>query len=121
MHYAGFRGSAKDLRAGLHHGLFCLGCCWALMILMIGFGIMNVAAMVGLALIIAIEKRWRYGETFAKTIGVAAIVWALVIVVEPGAAPGLDPDLLMNMGDMGSGQRSCQRASSGVGEQIQDF
>jgi len=102
MHYAGFRGVTKDLRAGLHHGLFCLGCCWALMILMIGFGVMNIAAMVGLALIIAIEKRWRHGETFAKAIGVAAIVWALVIAVEPGAAPGLDPGSLMSMGDKGS-------------------
>ena len=76
---------------------FCLGCCWALMILMIGFGVMNIAAMVGLALIIAIEKRWRHGETFAKAIGVASVIWAFVIMIEPGAAPGLNPGSLISM------------------------
>jgi predicted metal-binding membrane protein len=72
------------------------------MILMIGFGVMNILAMVGLALIIAIEKHWKYGEIFAKGVGVASIIWALVIVVEPGAAPGLDPSSLKRMGQIGS-------------------
>ena len=67
------------------------------MILMIGFGVMNIAAMVGLALIITIEKRWRHGEIFAKVIGVASIVWSSVILVEPSAAPGLNPGSLISM------------------------
>ncbi len=86
-----FRGRWRDVRAGLHHGLFCLGCCWGLMVLMVAVGVMNVAAMVLLAAIIAAEKHWRYGETLAPVVGIACLVWAAVIVVEPGAAPGLDP------------------------------
>ena len=63
---------------------------------------MNIAAMVGLALVIAIEKRWRHGEIFSKAIGVTAIVWALVIIVEPGAARGLHASSFMGMDNMGS-------------------
>jgi len=112
MHYLGFRGPLRDVRAGAHHGLFCLGCCWALMVLMVAFGVMNVAAMVGLALVIAVEKHWRHGERFARAVGVVAVAWALLIVVDPGFAPGLDPDAVMDMDmdgmdmpmdDMGSG------------------
>ena len=103
MRYVGFRGPLRDMRAGAHHGLFCLGCCWALMVLMVAFGVMNVAAMVGLALVIAIEKHWGHGERFAQAVGVIAVVWALVIIVEPGAAPGLNPDAIVDMGKMGMG------------------
>mgnify|MGYP001589415137 FL=1 len=100
MHYLGFKGPLRDVRAGGHHGLFCLGCCWALMVLMVAFGVMNVAAMVGLALVIAVEKHWRHGGLFARAVGVVAVLWALLIVIDPGFAPGLDPDALMDMGGM---------------------
>ena len=95
MHSLGFRGPLRDLKAGAHHGYFCLGCCWALMLLMITFGVMNVAAMVGLAAVITIEKMWRHGERFARAVGVACLVFAVVLVFEPGLAPGLDPDSVM--------------------------
>jgi len=97
MRYIGFRGPLREVRAGAHHGIFCLGCCWALMVLMVAFGVMNVAAMIGLALVIAVEKHWRHGERFARAIGGVAIAWAVLIIVEPSAAPGLDPDGLMGM------------------------
>jgi predicted metal-binding membrane protein len=42
-------GWAGDLGAGVRHGAYCLGCCWALMVILIAVGVMNVAAMVGLA------------------------------------------------------------------------
>jgi predicted metal-binding membrane protein len=100
MHYLGFRGPTRDLRAGASHGWFCLGCCWALMLLMIAFGVMNVGAMVGLAAVIAIEKVWRHGEVFARVFGVACLVFAVLLVFEPGLAPGLDPDSVMTMNDM---------------------
>ena len=100
MHYLGYRGRTRDLRAGASHGWFCLGCCWALMLLMIAFGVMNVGAMVGLAAVIAIEKVWRHGEAFARVFGVACLAFALVLVFEPGLAPGLDPDAVMPMTDM---------------------
>jgi predicted metal-binding membrane protein len=89
--YASFRGATRDLRAGLHHGLFCLGCCWTLMVLLVAFGVMNLVAMVGLALVIGVEKHWRHGRRFARAVGIAALVLAVLVVLEPGLAPGLDP------------------------------
>ena len=102
MHYLGYTGTLRDLRAGASHGWFCLGCCWALMLLMIAFGVMNVGAMVGLAAVIAVEKVWRHGETFARVFGVGCLVFAVLLIFEPGLAPGLDPDAVMPMmdGDM---------------------
>ncbi len=101
IHYLGFRGPLRDLKAGASHGWFCLGCCWALMILMVAFGVMNVLAMVGLALIIAVEKVWRHGERFARAVGVAAIGYALALVFVPELAPGLDPGGVMTMNHSG--------------------
>ena len=100
MHYLGFRGPTRDIRAGVSHGWFCLGCCWALMLLMIAFGVMNVAAMVGLSLVIAVEKVWRRGETFARVFGVACLLFAALLLFEPSLAPGLDPGAVTPMADM---------------------
>ncbi|MGH9086120.1 MAG: DUF2182 domain-containing protein [Acidimicrobiales bacterium] len=91
FHYASFRGRTRDLRAGLHHALYCVGCCWTLMVLMVAFGVMNLLAMAGLAVAIGIEKHWRHGRGFARAVGVAALILAFVVIVEPRVAPGLDP------------------------------
>jgi predicted metal-binding membrane protein len=95
MHYLGFTGTLRDFRAGASHGWFCLGCCWALMLLMVAFGVMNVGAMVGLAVVIALEKAWRHGETFARIVGIGCLVYAVLLMFEPGLAPGLDPGAVM--------------------------
>ena len=91
MHYLGYNGRWRDVRAGASHAAFCLGCCWALMVLMIVFGVMNVAAMVGLAVLIALEKVWRHGARLARIVGVGALVFAVAVIIRPGLAPGLDP------------------------------
>jgi predicted metal-binding membrane protein len=92
FHYVSFRGPTRDARAGLYHGLYCLGCCWALMVLLVAFGVMNVPAMIGLAVVIGVEKTWRHGDRFARFVGVAALLYGAALVVEPSLAPGLDPD-----------------------------
>lgn len=89
MEYAGYRGALRDLRAGLHHGLTCLGCCWALMALMVVFGTMNVAAMVVLGLVVAAEKLWARGMAVARGIGVASAVLAVAVLASPELAVGL--------------------------------
>lgn len=103
MHYASFRGPVRHLNAGLHHGMFCLGCCWALMVLMVVFGVMNVWAMAGLALVIAAEKLWRHGAQLARATGWASLALAVLVIPFPGLATGLNPDAVMPMGTMGMG------------------
>jgi hypothetical protein len=61
---------------------------------------MKLAATIGLALVIAVEKRWRYGEMFARFVGVVPLLWAVVIIFEPGTAPGRDPSGLIDMSEM---------------------
>ena len=96
LHYTSFKGRLRDLRAGIEHGLFCLGCCWALMLVLVAFGVMNLPAMIGVAIIIAVEKVWRFGEAFARVVGVSALVYAALVGVDPSLAPGLDPAVVMN-------------------------
>jgi predicted metal-binding membrane protein len=89
LHYGSFRGRTRDLRVGAHHGAYCLGCCWALMVILIAVGVMNLLAMVALAVLILAEKAWPRGEVIARIAGVAAIGFALAIVWLPWLAPGL--------------------------------
>lgn len=95
LHYASYRGRTRHLRAGADHGLVCVGCCWTLMVVLLVVGMMNVPAMVGLALLIALEKQWRHGELLARVAGVAALVFAFAITLDADLAPGL-----IDRGDM---------------------
>jgi predicted metal-binding membrane protein len=80
-HYGQRRGWRGAMAMGLHHGLFCTGCCWALMIMQLVLGVMNVAAMIAVATIIALEKLSPPGVALARSVGVASIAAGLWLVV----------------------------------------
>ena len=67
-------------RAGLHHGAFCALCCWALMLMQIVLGVMNLAVMAGVAAIIATEKLWKRGPLLARLVGGVSIVAGVVLI-----------------------------------------
>ena len=89
FHYASYKGSGRDLRVGIHHGLYCMGCCWGLMIVLVAVGAMNVPAMVSLAGVIFIEKLWRYGPAFSRSVGVLLLLVAALAPFIPSLLPGL--------------------------------
>jgi predicted metal-binding membrane protein len=89
LHYGAYRGALRDVRAGAHHGWYCLGCCWALMALFVVLGVMNVAAMVVLAAVVLVEKLSVHGEVLARAAGVAALAFAVAVIWMPTLAPGL--------------------------------
>ncbi len=97
LHYGSYRGRLRDVRAGAHHGGYCLGCCWGLMVILIAAGVMNVAAMIGLAAVVLIEKTWRRGPAAGRLAGVAALALAVAVVWFPWLAPGLHapPPMMM--------------------------
>jgi predicted metal-binding membrane protein len=97
LHYGSYQGRSRDLRVGIHHGAYCLGCCWGLMVILIAVGVMNVATMVGLAGLVLIEKVWRWGPAAGRLAGVAALALAVATVWLPGLAPGLHvaPPMMM--------------------------
>jgi predicted metal-binding membrane protein len=63
------------VRLGLRHGAYCLGCCWMLMALLFVGGVMNLLWVVGLTLIVAMEKLVPRGDWFGRAAGVALIGW----------------------------------------------
>jgi predicted metal-binding membrane protein len=63
----GWRGA---FRLGLHHGAFCIACCWALMLVQLAVGVMNLALMAAVALAIAMEKMLPRGPLLARVAGV---------------------------------------------------
>jgi len=89
LHYGSYRGRFRDLRVGAHHGGYCLGCCWALMVILVAVGVMNIAAMVGLAALILIEKVWAWGPMVGRLAGAAALALAVATIWLPWLAPGL--------------------------------
>ena len=96
FHYASFKGPARDLRVGMHHGFYCVGCCWGLMIVLVAVGAMNIAVMAALAAVILVEKVWRYGRPFAIALGIALIVLAVLAPSTPRLLPGLHPTTPMS-------------------------
>jgi predicted metal-binding membrane protein len=89
LHDGSYPGRFRDFRAGVRHGCYCLGCCWALMVILIAVGVMNVAAMLGLAAVVLIEKAWKRGPAAARLAGVAALGLAAATIWFPWLAPGL--------------------------------
>jgi predicted metal-binding membrane protein len=74
-------GTPGALRLGIAHGLYCLGCCWALMLLLFAGGVMNVFVIIALALWVLAEKFLPFGEKTAIASGIALLVVAGVIAV----------------------------------------
>jgi predicted metal-binding membrane protein len=74
---------------GLRHGLFCLGCCWVLFLVLLPLGVMNVAAMVAVTALVFAEKVLPRGEGVARVAAVALIAYGLFAVFVPPALPTL--------------------------------
>ncbi len=66
-------GAIGALVMGLRHGLFCLGCCWALMALLFVGGVMNLAWVAALAIAVAVEKMLPRGAQVAAVMGLVLI------------------------------------------------
>jgi predicted metal-binding membrane protein len=91
LKFGSYRGRTRDLRVGLYHGWSCLACCWALMALLVAFGLMNLIAMVVLAAVVLVEKTGPWGRRVSQVLGVAALALAVIVVFQPHFAPGLQP------------------------------
>jgi predicted metal-binding membrane protein len=82
-------GPSGALLAGVRHGAFCLGCCWALMAVLLAAGMMSLVWMGAIAAVILAEKVWRHGERLSRPLGAGMITLGLVLLAAPGLAPGL--------------------------------
>jgi predicted metal-binding membrane protein len=66
-------GSRGGLYMGVHHGLFCLGCCWGLMLVLLTVGVTSLVWMGLVAAVIFVEKVLPFGWATAKVVGVVLI------------------------------------------------
>jgi predicted metal-binding membrane protein len=87
-HWRGGRGEREAFRLGVHHGMFCLGCCWSLMLLMFAVGIGNIAWMLALGAVMAIEKNASWGRRLSAPLGAALLGWGIVLVATQGSVTG---------------------------------
>jgi len=78
-HWHGKNAGQEAFNIGWRHGLFCIGCCWALMLLMFAVGSANLSWMLVLAFVMAIEKNAPWGRKLGRPLGVVLIVTAIAI------------------------------------------
>jgi len=76
-------GARAALCTGLSHGAYCLGCCWALMSVLLVVGLMNLIWMVALSLVFLGEKCWRHGQVLPRIIGTGLALLGAVVVIHP--------------------------------------
>jgi len=80
-------GRLGAIRMGLEHGVYCLGCCWLLFVILFPLGIMNVAAMAAVTFLIFAEKSLAIGQRVARAAAVALMVYGVVVVFLPDVLP----------------------------------
>jgi predicted metal-binding membrane protein len=76
-------GALGPLRLGFDHGVYCLGCCWALMAVLVAAGGMGLAWVALIALIVLVEKLVPRAIWFGRAVGVAFVLGAVVITLRP--------------------------------------
>src|SRR4029079_9091410 len=73
-------GPSGSLQMGSRHGASCIGCCWALMAILFFGGIMNLYWIIGLAMLIVLEKTLPGGEKLSRLLGALLVVWGLSFI-----------------------------------------
>lgn len=73
-------GTKGALIMGVHHGAYCLGCCWSLMFILFFGGVMNLYWIVGLAFIVLIEKMTPFGRQLSWGISALLLVWGVSFI-----------------------------------------
>ena len=80
--HGGFQREAlPSLRLGLQHGLYCIGCCWALMLLLFVGGVMNLVWIAGLAAVVLLEKVLSDGRNVSRLVGAGLVIGGLVLAL----------------------------------------
>lgn len=77
-------GLGGSFRMGVHHGAYCLGCCWALMAVLFVVGIMNLVSVAGIGAFVLLEKTGRAGLVLSRFAGAGLVAAGLILVFRPG-------------------------------------
>ena len=72
-------GHLGALRMGIHHGVYCLGCCWALFAVMVAAGVMSLGWMLLLTLVVFVEKVFPFGRRVASMTGATLLGMGILV------------------------------------------
>lgn len=79
------RGTGAAFRLGAGHGVFCVGCCWALMLVAFAAGVANLWWMAALTAVMVFEKNGPAGQRGVRPIGLGLIVLGILVLADPAA------------------------------------
>ena len=77
--WSGGEEHVQSFRLGVDHGIFCVGCCWSLMLLMFAVGAGSVGWMLVLGTVMAIERNMPWGRQLGKPLGALLLTSGVVI------------------------------------------
>jgi predicted metal-binding membrane protein len=80
-------GRSGAVRMGLLHGLYCVGCCWLLFLILIPLGVTNVAAMVAVAALVFSEKVLPHGRGIGIMASAVLIGCGIAVAIHPSLLP----------------------------------
>jgi predicted metal-binding membrane protein len=80
-------GRRGAIRMGLVHGLYCVGCCWLFFLILVPLGVMNVAAMVAIALLVFVEKVMPWGKGVGRIAALGLVVYGCAVMLHPALLP----------------------------------
>lgn len=81
------RGTRAAFELGYRHGLFCVGCCWALMLVAFAAGFASLWWMAALTALMTYEKTAPRGLRAVPVAGTVLLVWSLLVLLHPGWLP----------------------------------
>jgi predicted metal-binding membrane protein len=97
FHTVSRQGRLRDVRAGIAHAGWCIGCCGTLMVALVLLGAMSLGWMVAFTAVLSLEKVWRHGPQLARAAGIALVLLGIGVLADPSLAGILTPDT-MEMG-----------------------
>jgi predicted metal-binding membrane protein len=86
-HWRGRQEGRLAFRLGVRHGMFCLGCCWSLMLVTFTVGVGNIGWMLVIGAVMAAEKNMRGGRRLGAPVGVVLVGWGLALILRSASQP----------------------------------
>jgi predicted metal-binding membrane protein len=80
-HWRGRSERRQSFLLGAHHGLFCVGCCWAIMLLMFVVGTGSIGWMLAIGAVMAVEKNVAWGRWLSVSLGVSLLVASAAVLM----------------------------------------